>query len=89
MRDELDEIDGLSFAEAVERLRDQMDDLRQQIGALGHRRAKIVAAEVARRGPGSAPRVAEELGLSEAAVRRLVREARLRAAIDRGPEANS
>jgi predicted ArsR family transcriptional regulator len=72
-----DEYEGLPFAEAEQRLRDEIEAHRQAMGPLGRRRAELVAAEVARRGPGGARDVAEEMGLSEPAVRRLMREARL------------
>lgn len=73
------EHDGLTFAEVEQRLRDEIEAHRKAMGPLGRRRAELVAAEVARRGPGGAIEVAKEMGLSEAAVRRLMREARLQA----------
>jgi DNA-binding MurR/RpiR family transcriptional regulator len=71
-----DEYDDLPLAEAEKRLRDEIEAHRQAMGPLGRRRAELVAAEVARRGRGGAAEVARELGLSEAAVRRLLHEAR-------------
>jgi hypothetical protein len=71
-----DEYEDLPLAQAEQRLRDEIEAHRQAMGPLGRRRAELVAAEVARRGPGGAIQVAAELGLSEAVVRRLVHEAR-------------
>jgi DNA-binding MurR/RpiR family transcriptional regulator len=71
-----DDLEGLSLAEADKLLRTQIEEHRDAMSELGRRRAALIGAAVQSRGRSGVAEVAELLGLSQSAVRRVLVEAK-------------
>jgi DNA-binding MurR/RpiR family transcriptional regulator len=71
-----DEFEDLPLTEADELLRAEIEAHRDAMRQLGRRRAALIEAEVQRRGRSGVAEIADELGLSQSAVRRVITEAR-------------
>ena len=67
-----------SLREQFEQLTAEMDRLRTRAAELADQRAQLIAEEVARRGRGGARTVANDLGVHEATISRILARARKR-----------
>lgn len=69
-----------SLREQFEQLTAEIDRLRTRAAELADQRAQLIAEEVARRGRGGARTIANELGVHEATISRILARARKREA---------
>ena len=65
-----------SLREQFERLTAEMDRLRTHAAELADQRAQLIAEEVTRRGRGGARTIANELGVHESTISRILDRAR-------------
>lgn len=65
-----------SLREQFEQLTAEMDRLRTRAAELADQRAQLIAEEVARRGRGGARTIANDLGVHEATISRILARAR-------------
>lgn len=65
-----------SLREQFERLTAEMDRLRTRAAELADQRAQLIAEEVTRRGRGGARTIANELGVHESTISRILDRAR-------------